>query len=110
MADYSAVQRVTVAQIQAAVCEEWGCDHLELLSKSRLPRFVQPRHVGMYLTRELTYLSLPRIGKAFGNRDHTTVMYAVERITELMTADPVFLLRVIAVQVRLQPSELVEHF
>jgi chromosomal replication initiator protein len=110
VADYSAVQRVTVAQIQAAVCEEWGCDLVDMLSGRRLRNLARTRHVGMYLTRELTYLSLPRIGEVFGKRDHTTVMYAVARITKLMATDPVFALRVTALEARLQPAELVEHF
>lgn len=104
------VPQVTVSQIQAAVCQEWGIDHLELLCRLRLARMVRPRHVGMYLVRELTSLSLPQIGKLFGNRDHTTVMHAIAHIAALMAADPVFALRIAAVQTRLQPPKMVEHF
>ena len=44
----------------------------------------------MYLAKQLTTRSLPEIGRKFGNRDHTTVMHAVSRITELMQADRAF--------------------
>jgi chromosomal replication initiator protein len=44
----------------------------------------------MYLAKQLTTRSLPEIGRKFGNRDHTTVMHAVSRITELMSADSSF--------------------
>jgi len=44
----------------------------------------------MYLAKQLTSRSLPEIGRKFGNRDHTTVMHAVSRITELMAVDPGF--------------------
>jgi chromosomal replication initiator protein len=44
----------------------------------------------MYLSKHFTDRSLPEIGRMFGNRDHTTVMHAVTRVTELMAADPDF--------------------
>ena len=57
----------------------------ELCSASRSRQLVNARQIAMYLTRELTDLSLPRIGRAFGNRDHSTVMHATQKITGLMT-------------------------
>src|SRR5260370_1136114 len=54
----------------------------------RRPRSVaRPRQVAMYLAKQLTTLSLPQIGKRFGNRDHTTVMHAVRKIEELKISD-----------------------
>jgi chromosomal replication initiator protein len=50
----------------------------------------RPRQVAMYLAKQLTSRSLPEIGKRFGNRDHTTVLHAVNKITELMQEDPTF--------------------
>ncbi|OYV58785.1 MAG: hypothetical protein B7X01_03480, partial [Acidiphilium sp. 21-62-4] len=49
-----------------------------------------PRQVAMYLAKQLTSRSLPEIGRKFGNRDHTTVMHAVAKVTELMAADTDF--------------------
>jgi chromosomal replication initiator protein len=57
----------------------------DLCSPSRSRQLVNARQIAMYLTRELTELSLPRIGKAFGNRDHSTVMHATQKIAGLMT-------------------------
>jgi len=56
----------------------------ELYGSSRSQSIATARQVAMYLCREMTSLSLPKIGQLFGNRDHTTVMYANKKITELM--------------------------
>ena len=48
---------------------------------------MRPRHVAMYLAKQLTSRSLPEIGRKFGKRDHTTVMYAIRRIEELRPKD-----------------------
>ncbi|MGH2810513.1 MAG: helix-turn-helix domain-containing protein, partial [Actinomycetota bacterium] len=56
----------------------------ELLSLKRDRRLVDPRHIAMYLCRELTDLSLPQIGLRFGGRDHSTVMHATAKIRNLM--------------------------
>ena len=61
----------------------------ELVGKGRTKRFVQARQIAMYLCRELTDLSLPKLGQAFGGRDHTTVMHAERRIREQLTEDRV---------------------
>ena len=56
----------------------------DLHGSSRSQTIAQARQVAMYLCREMTSLSLPKIGQLFGNRDHTTVMYANKKISELM--------------------------
>jgi chromosomal replication initiator protein len=56
----------------------------DLCSSSRSRQLVQARQIAMYLCRELTELSLPKIGQHFGGRDHTTVMHADRKIRELM--------------------------
>ena len=57
----------------------------ELIGKGRAKKFVQARQIAMYLCRELTDLSLPKLGSAFGGRDHTTVMYAERRVRESLS-------------------------
>ena len=57
----------------------------QLQSKSRTRELVHARQVGMYVCRELTDLSYPQIGKQFGGRDHTTVIHAYDKVSNLMT-------------------------
>jgi chromosomal replication initiator protein len=69
----------SLVEIQAAVGAHFGVSAQELLSSSRSARIAWPRQLAMYLARELTDESLPAIGRHFGGRDHTTVMYACRR-------------------------------
>ena len=68
--------RPTIARIKAAVAEEYGVSVLDLESDRRSAEVARPRQAGMWLCRRLTGASLPRIGRAFGDRDHTTVLHA----------------------------------
>ncbi|WP_217922508.1 chromosomal replication initiator protein DnaA [Miltoncostaea oceani] len=71
---------LTIELIQSEVCRFYGVSLGDLNSHKRTRRIVHPRQVAMYLSRELTDTSLPQIGRAFGGRDHTTVMYAVQKV------------------------------
>jgi len=77
----------TIADIQAAACAFFDVSLDELLSAGRTARVAWPRHVAMYLTRELTSESLPAIGRHFGGRDHTTVLHAWRRTSARLAAD-----------------------
>ena len=65
--------------------KQFGWTVEELTGKSRRRPLVTARQISMYVMRELTDFSYPRIASAFGGRDHTTVMYAVDKIREQMT-------------------------
>jgi chromosomal replication initiator protein len=78
---------VTIGKIQDAVSERFGLSIPELCSPRRSQAVAYPRQVAMYLSRELTDASLPKIGKEFGGRDHTTVMHANAKITRLISED-----------------------
>jgi chromosomal replication initiator protein len=78
---------ITIEQIQVLICEHFRVSLDELTGERRSQSIVYPRQVAMYLARELTDSSLPRIGKAFGGRDHTTVMHATSKIAGLMVGD-----------------------
>jgi len=78
---------VTIERIQEIVCDRFALTAAELVSKRRSQAVAYPRHVAMYLCRELTDSSLPKIGKEFGGRDHTTVMHANAKITRLISED-----------------------
>jgi chromosomal replication initiator protein len=83
-------RRVTIEEIQRKVSEHWNIRLTDMSSARRARAVARPRQVAMYLAKQLTTRSLPEIGRKFGNRDHTTVMHAVSRITELMSADSSF--------------------
>ncbi|MEX0816806.1 MAG: chromosomal replication initiator protein DnaA [Gaiellales bacterium] len=78
---------ISVEQIQSTVIERFGISLQELTGERRSQSIVYPRQVAMYLCRELTDSSLPKIGKKFGGRDHTTVMHATAKIGKLIQED-----------------------
>jgi chromosomal replication initiator protein len=83
-------RRVTIEEIQKRVSEHWNIRLTDMSSARRARAVARPRQVAMYLAKQLTSRSLPEIGRKFGNRDHTTVMHAVQRVTELMERDAAF--------------------
>ena len=78
---------ISVEQIQQTVIERFGMSLQELTGDRRSQSIVYPRQVAMYLCRELTDSSLPKIGKKFGGRDHTTVIHATSKIAKLIRED-----------------------
>ena len=83
-------RRVTIEEIQKRVAEHWNIRLTDMSSARRARAVARPRQVAMYLAKQLTSRSLPEIGRRFGNRDHTTVMHAVSRVTELIERDAGF--------------------
>jgi chromosomal replication initiator protein len=80
-------RKVTIEEIQKRVAEHYNIRFFEMTSARRARAVARPRQVAMYLSKQLTSRSLPEIGKKFGGRDHTTVMHAVAKVTELMQQD-----------------------
>ena len=78
---------VTIKGIQDTVSDRFGLSLEELCGDKRSQNIVYPRQVAMYLSRELTDSSLPKIGKEFGGRDHTTVIHATSKIARLIKED-----------------------
>ena len=69
----------TIRSIQDAICAEFGITRDEMVSASRLPKFVRPRHIAMAKARE-TGASFPKIAKAFARKDHTTIIHACRKV------------------------------
>lgn len=86
---YMLGMRLTVDKIQRAVAEEFKITLDDMASKRRARAVARPRQVAMYLCKKMTKRSLPDIGRRFGGRDHTTVMHAVKRITQLRAEDSI---------------------
>ncbi|WP_073976324.1 chromosomal replication initiator protein DnaA, partial [Erythrobacter donghaensis] len=80
-------RRITIDEIQRAVCQFYKVDRAEMSSKRRARAVVRPRQVAMYLAKVLTPRSYPEIGRKFGGRDHSTVIHAVRLIEDLRTRD-----------------------
>jgi chromosomal replication initiator protein len=80
-------KRVTINNIQKTVAEYYNMRVADLHSKRRNRHITRPRQIAMALAKELTTLSLPDIGDAFGGRDHTTVIHACRKVEDLVKND-----------------------
>jgi chromosomal replication initiator protein len=96
---------LAVDQIIAAVADFFGVNEDRMLSRDRSRDVAFPRQIAMYLIREETDSSLPSIGNALGGRDHTTVMYGCDKISDLIETDESLRRQISAVRERLyQPA------
>ncbi|MFA4946904.1 MAG: chromosomal replication initiator protein DnaA [Candidatus Krumholzibacteriia bacterium] len=87
MVKNSAPKKIAVQAIQKAVAQHFDIPIDSLRAKTRIARVVIARQVGIYLSRELTELSLVEIGKRFGGRDHSTVLHAIARVKQELDRD-----------------------
>ncbi|MBQ8651234.1 MAG: chromosomal replication initiator protein DnaA [Alphaproteobacteria bacterium] len=81
---------ITIDLIQRSVCEFYRVKLSDLNSSKRIKTLVTARQVAMYLSKELTTKSLPDIGRSFGGRDHTTVLYATKKVKDQMEVNQEF--------------------
>jgi hypothetical protein len=82
--DESKLRRVNSSQVMAAVARVFDWSITDMKSARRQPPVVEARHVAMAITKQLTLLSLPQIGKRFGGRDHTTVLNACRKMAPVV--------------------------
>ncbi len=75
------IKDVSIKKIKDAISSMFGISIEDIDSKKRTRSIAYPRQIAMYLSRELTDLSLPKIGQEFGGRDHTTVLHAYDKIS-----------------------------
>lgn len=81
-------RRETIIKIQRAVAQHYDCPVAILKGPSKTASAARPRRMAMFLARAVTGASYPAIGRAFGGRDHSTVIVACRRFAELAEADP----------------------
>ena len=83
----SSDRKVTIDDIQKKVAAHYSIKLSDMSSSKRVRQVAVPRQVAMYLSKKLTTMSLPEIGKNFGGRDHTTVLHAVKKIEQMISED-----------------------
>ncbi|MGC9046732.1 MAG: chromosomal replication initiator protein DnaA [Minisyncoccia bacterium] len=93
-----APKNITSNEIINAVAEVFSIPTQNLIDKNRKQEIVQPRQIAMYLMRELLKMSYPNIGEKFGNRDHTTVMHACEKISKEINFDAILNQKIITIK------------
>jgi chromosomal replication initiator protein len=79
--------QLTIDEIQEVVAKYYNVTVADLKGRKRVKQIVMPRQIAMYLARELTENSLPRIGQEFGGKDHTTVIHACDKIAKEVSAN-----------------------
>jgi hypothetical protein len=89
-----APKKYFIKDILTAVSDHYCIDEIDITSARRTGDLVLPRHVAMYLAKQLTQRSLPEIGRMFGQRDHTTILYAVRKIARKAQTDDVLRLAI----------------
>ena len=82
-------RQISIDNIQKTVADYYKIKVSEMYSKKRVRSLARPRQIAMALAKELTAMSLPEIGEAFGGRDHTTVLHACRKINELIETDQI---------------------
>jgi len=80
-------RRITPELIISVIADQYGVTSEDIISKKRSRDIALPRQIAMYLCRDMTQLSTTNIGRAFGDRDHTTVMHGCDKISEEMKAN-----------------------
>ena len=96
------VRSVTPRQVVDVVARAFNLTSDRLLGRDRSQNVALPRQIAMYLIREASDASLPQIGQAMGGRDHTTVMYAIEKIADKVETDEQFRRQVANIRNQLQ--------
>jgi chromosomal replication initiator protein len=100
--EHSPQTALTIQTIQQLVAQEWGVTAEALRSKTRTKALTIPRHIAMFLTRDLLGTQLIEIGNAFGGRDHSTVIHSIDKTTELLNNNASYKSRIHKVRQQLE--------
>lgn len=97
----SRMGRISIQNIQAAVCAAFGIRRVELLARRRTNEVVIPRQIAIYIARKHTTCSYPMIAKHFGGMDHTTILHAVRKMSYLESRDQSISAEIAAIEIAL---------
>ncbi len=92
---------VTLDEVVTTVADYYSVSRDDVLGRGRNKELVHPRQIVMYLAREELQMTLPQIGEALGGRDHTTVIYGVEKITQSIGSDDIIRREILAIREKL---------
>lgn len=81
-------QNISLETIQKVIADNYNISVAELKGKKRDKKFVIPRQISIYISRELTEISYMELGKEYGGKDHTTIMHSYEKVAEMIKLDP----------------------
>lgn len=104
--NHPASSTLTINTIQQMVAQEWGVTAEGLRSKTRTKALTIPRHIAMFLARDLLGTQLVEIGNAFGGRDHSTVIHSIEKTTEILDTNPLYKKRIHKIRLQLEALRL----
>jgi hypothetical protein len=79
-----------IGRIMSVVANEYGITRDEMIAHRRAQCVTEPRHICMFLAKEMTNKSLPQIGKQMGGRDHTTILYGIDKVKRQISESHVF--------------------
>ena len=85
--DQRKIKQITAELVMRTVCDFYTVSMRDLIGPTRKREITVPRQIAMYLTRELTGMSLPQIGEVFGGRDHTTIMHSCKVMENAINKD-----------------------
>lgn len=94
-----------MSDIQQIVADHYGITRDDIISSRRNNRLVGPRQIAVYLCKVLTIKSFPQIGRATGNRDHTTMLYSVAKIERLLKTDAALGITIAALIEKICPKD-----
>jgi chromosomal replication initiator protein len=83
----SQVDNIRIETIQRVIADHYGISSSDLRGKKKTKSIVMPRHIALYIAGELTQASTPDLGREFGGRDHSTVMYSQDKIATALKTD-----------------------
>ncbi len=99
------IHRVSIPMIEERVAKFFGISIKEMEAQRRDQRVTMPRQVAMYISWQLTGASLPQIAREFGKKDHTTAMYARDKIADMMESDQAFRKRIRTLIAQVQSAD-----